>query len=352
MTGPLMAVFAIFAVGICDELFHRWRQRRIQRATQWRAVERLIEEKALPEREARFLRAFLKNYAAKQPLPAVTEREPFNACVERDMTDAAALLDEAALREHGELLRSIRSALMLDYFPIGQPIHSTRELTPPQQIFVAPANETGDRWARVRIAAVDEAFLYAHPLELPHGFLPRTGLRLQARLWREEDARYLFTSEIAEIEERPARWIVPHAHDLRRVQARAHFRVRLARDTWVGLVPAPPRSGAADLSRRAPVAEISARLTSLSAGGFAVLVDQPVSEMVHLRIPIDVEDGGEIFEGTGRIVGASPAGGQTYLVRATFVDLDEKQRERIAHFVFVRQKKPQTWGGDHPERTE
>lgn len=352
MTGPLLAVFAIFAVGISDELLHRWRQRRSQQAAEWHAVERLIEEKAFPEREARFLRVFLQNYAEKRPLPAVTDREQFNVCVERDMANASAVLGHAALREHGEILRFIRSALRLDYFPIGQPIYSTRELTPPQQLWLAKSEETADRWVRASIAAVDEAFLYVHPLELPHGFRPATGLRLQARLWREEDARYLFSSEIAEIEERPSRWILPHAHDLRRVQARAHFRVQLARDIRLGFVPAPPPGGAAGLSQRPAVAQVAARLTNLSAGGFAVVVDQPVSEMVHLRIPVDLKDDGAFFEGTGRIVGISPLDGRSYLVRAAFVDLDEKHRERIAHFVFERQKMRQTWRLDRPKKTE
>lgn len=352
MTGPLLAAFAIFAMGISDEIFHRWRQRRAQRLGEWHMVEKLVEERALSEREARFLRVFLKNHSSKRPLLAVTDRERFNACVERDMTDSALMLDVASLREHGEMLRAIRKAFSLDFFPIGQPIYSTRELCPPQSVWLAELDSTVDRWVRASTVSVDEAFLYVQPLDVPQGFRPRPGLALQARLWREEDARYLFTTAIAEIENTPFCWLLPHAHDLKRVQARAHFRVPMDRQTLVGLVPAPPAGIPVDTSKRVPVAEISGRLTSLSAGGFAVEVEQPVSNMVHIRVPIDVRDGGPVFAVTGRIVGISEESGRRYLLRASFVDLAEKHRERIAHFVFESQKRHPKPRAAAPERTE
>ncbi len=348
--GTVLAACALVLVAVSDELLHRRRKRRQALASAWQAVEQLIESKSMPERESRFLRVFLKNYAPAAPYRAITERALFNACVELDIADTARLRNPETLREHGTVLRAIRRALGLDFCPIGQPIHSTRELSRGQPLWVSPAGKQDGPWARASITGIDEAFLQVRPSERKRGLEAKAGLMLQCRLWREEDARYLFTSTIDSIEGAPEVWKMRHSGGLKRVQARSHYRIRLDRDIVAGLVPAPLPGSDADIAQRKPVAEIPARLLSLSAGGFALMVQQPVSDMVLVRISIGIGAGRPV-EGTGRVVGVSPVD-NGYLVRTSFTELDVSSRERIARFVFQQQKSQQGWELRQPAAQE
>ncbi len=335
---------AVLAVGmffgaVFMEIARRRRERKLALKAEWRAVEQIIRERELPERQWKFLRAFLDTHAAKAPLRAVTVRHEFDACVDGDIADAVAVDDPENLERRGETLRDIRVQLGLDYIPFGQRIHNTRELYPGQALWVARKGGPQEAWTRMDVTTVDEAHFHL----MAHGkrpdFDPRPGEEIQCRMWREEDARYVFEAPFVRAKEKPYRWMMRHFAQLRRMQSRAHFRIRYEQAADVGLVEFPLDGNLEDVGARAPFSEIRGRFTSLSGGGFALMVQQPVSKQVLLRVRLDFEDDGEAIEVTACVVDVHNLSAGRYLVRAAYVDMDDALRDRITHYAFSQQQR-------------
>lgn len=316
----------------------RGRARRERLRGEWASFEDVMREREASPAEAKLLKDLVTRHAAESPLRAVTVRQEFDRLVEAAMARAASERNSDAFANLGAQLREIRRLLRLDRVPYGQQLHSTRELERGQHLTVVSAAEEGGKGSRMIIESVDEAYLYLERAAVadPAPAL-NVGDAVRCRLWRDDDARYTFGAKVAGLEE-GGRWRLAHTGHIERVQAREDFRVRFNQPAAIAVLNAPVGDDTANLRARRPVTRIRGRITSLSAGGCALVLNQLVARQVMLRINLELEDGQPPLEAEARIIALAQLSGERQLVRTAFVGLDENARERIAKFVLHRQQ--------------
>lgn len=332
----IAALLALLLFAVVWEITRRHLDQRRRRLAEWRMVQDIADEKQLDAHENRLLRDLIQRYHPRDPLRAVTVRQQFGQCVEAAMAaleHAPAVYDEMGMR-----LRGLRNRLGMDYVPFGQRIQSTRELYVGQILWVLQQESAPGDGHRMQVTGVDEARFFARPL--PNQVEPppwETGRTYRFRMWREEDARYLFAARLVAIEEGPRTLAFRHSLELQRMQARAHFRVRYDQETVVNVIDAPVDGDVTALASRAPVAKYHGRITSLSAGGCAVVIPQMLPRSVYLRLRIELPDTDPIDVHAGVVATSAISGGRE-LVRAAFADLKENERDAIARYVLHRQQ--------------
>ncbi|MCC6144910.1 MAG: PilZ domain-containing protein [Candidatus Hydrogenedentes bacterium] len=330
-------VVALFGLAIAIEVFRRYAQKRQVRRAEWAHVRAIAEERQLNEAEWRLLRTLIARFAPNRPLEVATTRRVFDQCVHQSMQALQARTDLPELEREGVLLRDLRRQLGLDYVPIGQRIHSTRELFLGQQVWVGEPQDVTPKWYQMRLSAVDEAFFHIAPVD---SALPpfSAGDQLRFRMWREEDARYVFTTAIVRVEERPATFTLQHCEVLKRVQARAFYRVRHDQATDIDML-ALPRGGSIPehLDRLQSSGKMRGRITSISGGGCAVVVLEALPPNVLLRIQVEMAEEPTLTL-FARIVDTIPLSGGRFLVRCAFSGITDEERDTITRHVFRRQQ--------------
>lgn len=331
------AIFIALLVGaFLAEGWRRRRDRKLRLEAEWRAVDELMREREFTQDEKSLLRTFIQKYASLHPLKAVTIRQHFDDCVEADLSKYPSHAPEKEQR--GVLLRDIRSRLGLDHVPIGQRIETTRELFPGQPIWISPAGgEKGKTWQAMGVTEVDEAKYAVGPKE---GTLAgySVGGEIECRMWREEDARYIFTCEILRVEKHPLQIVLAHSDQLQRTQSRAHYRIRHEEAVEVEIISAPPGGDETNAESRPVVARMRGRVTSLSGGGLAIVVGQPVPTVVFIRAQLNLETHSEPLSVMVRLVESSALTGGRYLLRGAFIGMGDETRDLITHFVFKQQQ--------------
>jgi hypothetical protein len=169
----------------------------------------------------------------------------------------------------------------------------------------------------------------------------RTGATVKCRMWRDDDARYLFDMKLDSNHPSLPGLRFFHTTAMERVQGRQHFRVRHDQTADLGVINKPVDSvdeaDVADLYVRPIVTSVRGRITNLSAGGFATVVHQPVSKSVFLRAVLDLEES-EPLTTISRIVSVNDMAAGRLLLRTQFVGLSQDDRERIAKHVTVKQQ--------------
>jgi hypothetical protein len=342
----------VLGLAVTIEILRRARDRRRRRAAEWQTVEAIAREKELSQEELEILRGMLHRRCPGAPLRAITVRQQFDRCVEDEIAALTAAKDTRALERQGELLRDIRVRLGLDYVPYGQRIHSTSELYRGQAVWAADQTGADLKWRRLNVTAVDEACFHL----APSGDEPLPALRpgdsVQCRMWREEDARYAFSVVLTRSSEEPPEWLFRHTADLQRTQSRAHFRIRYEPGVSLGIVNAPVDGDMTDVAERPVVARLRGRFISLSGGGFAVMVDQPMPRQVLLRATLELDPETPPVDVTARIVTTAPLSAGRYLVRAAFAGMSDELRDQVTHFVFHKQqpvKAVEAEAGPRPE---
>ena len=339
--GALMwasvALLFVLAGAVALELLRQSAQRKRHQAVLWRHAKEVADDKELSQAEFELLREVITRWAPADPLRAISSRQVFDHCVEAEM--ARLLPDRRRFEEVGLLLRDIRIRLALDYIPLGQRILSTREIYQGQQIWLTQVDAPHQPSFRGAIAAVDEARFCVAPRGVKESPVPRLkpGDRIRCRMWRDEDARYVFDVKFQGQETEPHALIFDHTSNLRRTQARAHYRVRFDYTTTFGVVNAPPDGGIADLEHRPVITRLRGRVTNISAGGYAVVLPQPLPKRAFLKATFDLYDS-DPFEVFGRIVGSSALSGGRHLIRTAFVAISEEDRDKIAKHVMYRQQ--------------
>ena len=333
----VVAVIIVFASMFVASVAYEYNRKRALRkhrlTSEWSAVQTIVQERGLAEDAAERMLKLIRKHAVGQPLQAVTSRSTFNRIVEAAMDEVVKSGDLENVQARGESLRNIRVQLGLDYIPIGQQIVSTRDLHRGQWISI---RKKGDKQKRFRVVVeiVNEAFFYAQPHSPTDEAAPelRPGDTLECRMWRDEDGRYFFTTVVAEQERNPLRWKLEHTTRMKRTQSRAHYRVRHDQSVTVSVLNAPADGDYTDVSSRTVVTRIPGRITSISAGGLAIVTEQAITQQVLLRIALKLS-GLEAMEVETRIVACDLLSAGRYLVRVAFVELDEEYQERIVKFI-------------------
>jgi hypothetical protein len=334
MMAAMVLVILFFVGAVLIEVFRRRRDRQLRLKAEWKAVGDLARERDCSAKEVKLLEEVVARHAPDHPFRAVTARYAFDDIVEREMN---AITDPLQYKLQGVALRDIRMRLSLDYAPLGQRINSTRELHLQQQVWVSAEGGQGD-WFRMMVSIVDEAHFYITPQE--GTALPpfKAGDELRFRLWRAEDARYIFSATVDAVESAPPALMIHHTTALNRRQSRAHYRLRFDDSTDIALLSAPADGDYSHLEARPVVASLRGHFTSLSGGGFAVVVNQATPKQVLARVTLSF-GGHDPFQAIGRIVGVTPLMGGRYLLRAAFVGLEEEHRDKITHYIFQLQQR-------------
>ena len=330
---------ALLFAAVAYEVYRRVNAIRERRAAEWRHVREILDEREVAPESRALLERLIKRHGSATPLHVVTTRDGFERCVEAEMAALQSKKEPSAFEDSGQRLRDIRVDLGLDYVPVGQRIHSTRELHEGQWLSMAREEEDKPQWFRVMLEDLNEAYFYVVLKDAPASAAPRIdpGVRVRCRLWRDEDARYLFNTEIAAYDEPPATWRLHHTKELRRTQARRHFRVRHDQQVTVGIINAPVDGNKDDVRRQRVVTRLRGRVTSLSAGGCAIVLKQAVARQVMLRLGIELP-GGQTLETEAEIVASSGISGGRYLLRLQFVGLSDEERDIIARYVLHKQQ--------------
>lgn len=355
-----LAFLGLFVLAVVIEALRRRVARRRSIRQAWQEVDKIVAAKDLSEVEKRLLREVVDSACPDDPLGFVTVRRSFNLAVESFLERKKS--DRAGFAKYGLLLRDMRTRLGLDFVPVGQLIETTRDIGERQLILARKAFEDRQRWFKLTVIRVDEAYLYAAvDFSDTEGARPslRVGEELHCRMWKEDDARYAFKSVIvrlesvltgtetapaspakppAGVEQRPPDVVtLSHGTAFQRIQTRAHFRVRHNQPASIGIVQGPSDRDYADAGARHPITHLRGRIVNLSAGGLAVELPQSVPSHVLLRATLDLTDA-EPVTVTARIVSVSPLGGGRHLVRGAFVDISEEMRDVIAQYVWRRQQ--------------
>ncbi|HOE65279.1 MAG TPA: PilZ domain-containing protein [Candidatus Hydrogenedentes bacterium] len=332
----LVCVFFI-AVAIVSEISRQRMRTRARIRGEWDVVRKVSSEKGLSADEQGLLERLIRRYSPRAPVSVVTVRQSFDACVSACLGELDKI-NSPEFETTGALLRDVRDRIGLHYLPFGPSIRSTRELHASQPVLFAAGIDQADRkGARGLISDITEAVFYVTPEEGTNleAFTP--GNAVHFSLWREDDARYAFQARLVRVESDPVRLAFRHAVSLNRMQSREYYRIGFEQSASVGILNASVDGSDDDVRLRPVVTRTRGRFTNLSAGGFAILIPQPVPRQVLLRVTLQF-DGFEPFDVEARIVSVLSLPGGQYLVRASYVGISEDVRDRITRFIFRRQQ--------------
>ena len=334
----VVGFFLLLVAAITVELVRKRVERKRRVAEEWRTVDSILREKAVPEEEQHVVRRIIEQRAPDNPVQAITVRQAFDRCLGEEMQ--ALWKKRASLEEFeglGEFYRGIREQLGLAFVPVGQRIHSTRELHTGQMLWAAPAvHAQKSQWQRLSVEKVNEAFFYTAPPDADTAAM-RVNEEYQCRMWREEDARYVIRTTLARIDKDPPLLVFSHSGQLTRVQTRQHFRVHYEQQTWIGILDPPSRNELDKLAEQTPVTRIRGRITNLSGGGCAIITQLPVPGGAYLRITLELPES-RPRPVDARLVTATPLGGNRHLIRCNFVNVGDNLREEVMRFVRKRER--------------
>jgi c-di-GMP-binding flagellar brake protein YcgR len=222
--------------------------------------------------------------------------------------------------------------------PYGRRIETTRSLQPGQLVWAVPAGGDPQEWYHFEIVDVNEATFAMTLVGSDASPAFPDGTTLKFRLWREEDARYLFEAALLREDKHLRCWTLRHADSLTRNQSRAYFRLRLEQAVTVAVLNASRDEAYEGIYEREPIIELRGRMTSLSGGGLAVVFQQPVPKQVLLRMAISIPSLGGTLTVAVRPVSSQALSGGRCFVRGTFVAMADETREAITRYIFSKQK--------------
>jgi len=338
LLGLVVVFIGLVALAVVIEYWRRGRARAQREALEWKTAQEIAQENGIPDEEWRMFQPVLMRWCEGFPLRTVTTRQYFDDCVQSEMNRLMIHANSEEFDRVGAFLRTIRVRLGLDYIPFGQRIHSTKELYTGQAIWLTDSRGHHE-WVKFVVRAVDEATFVASPevkLEYRTAGL-EVGGTAKCRMWREDDARYAFMVPVKRLNDAKQQVAFGHTATLERKQARAHFRVRYEQSAVVGILNMAVDGDTSDLHERPIVTKLTGRITSLSAGGLALIVQQALPRQVLLRITLNLPES-DPLQVEAEIVGTSELSGGRRLVRAAYVGVDDETRDTIARYVLRRQQ--------------
>lgn len=336
----------VFTFAVAVEIYRRGRERRERLAAEWRDVESLMAEKELGTEQRAAVKTLLRKRTPESPYRTVTRRPIFDECVAAEIEAARRKRTVDQINELGLFWREIRSALGLEFVPVGQSISSTRDLYLDQRMWVAPVTgKEPAHWHNATVSAVNEAHFFI-TVDDDAQKLVRDGATVHCRMWRDDDGRYAFDARLVRADNRPAAWMMAHTENLLRTQSREHYRILHEQSAEIAIVEAPRNGVYEGMLEREELARVQGRVCSLSGGGFAVTVVQPLPQQVLLRLPLEMDAQGGHMWVVGKVVGSQALFAGRYLVRCSFVDMNAEQRDAVSQYVFRRQTHNNRLGRD------
>ncbi|MGC8737218.1 MAG: PilZ domain-containing protein [Candidatus Hydrogenedens sp.] len=334
---------ALLVVSFIIGIYKKKKEEKKRILRDWERVRYILKEKELNEKEIKLLEEIIHKYDAQNPLGVTTFRQHFVRCVYKYIINARKYLDFEELDEVGEILREISIRLGHDYIPYGQRIYTTVELYQNQPLWMSPQGENPSLWRKGNVVDINGAFFRVAPYT-PQDRLPiNLGQYISFKMWREDDARYQFSTVLRKIELDPEVYVFDHAFSLERFQSRAYFRVRLDKPIEADVVTIDKKYDLNQISAEDVSCKIifstRARIVNLSAGGSAILIDRDIEEGLFLRILLDMEDDKEpkFITLYMRIINKVNVALGRYIYRGAFMGLTDENRDRLAKYVFRQQ---------------
>ncbi len=338
LTGVCLIAFSILFAIVYHYYFKRFQHSKEKSQLHWQGIRDIFEDKKLAQSEINLIENVIERHNPTNPLHAITTREGFGKCIEAEMDAVAAEHNSSNFRDVGIQLRDIRNALGLDYIPIGKPIFSTREIHVGQHLSIATQGGHKPRWHTMIVQDVDEAYLYVSPPKKTQAPQFEDGSNVSCSLWRDEDARYTFDSRIVMHGEINAQWRLSHnAQKMNRTQDRKHFRMRFEQTLTVDILNASLSDDEKHLKKRKTVTKLRGKITSLSAGGCAIVFQQSVTKNVFLRMEIELP-GVPPITLVSKIVGMSNISGGRSLIRTQFLATTNEERDIITRYLLRKQQ--------------
>lgn len=333
----VLALCALLLLAVLIDLVRRRLQRARNVEAEWRRAEEKARQKGVAQGDWNLLREVVARWMPRAPLAAVTERHHFDACIEAELADIEGRGDLEQYEAVGALLRRLRTRLGLDFVPYGQQIHSTRELGLRQRVWVAPVSPVPPDWFRTRVAEVTEAHFALTPWPGAEGAPPtfEPGEEVRCHMRRDDDARYAFIATLLRFEPAPPVWVFHHTAKLNRIQSREYYRAHIDQETTVAILAQhTPDVALADRTVRI---RLEGRVTSLSGGGLAVVVDQSIAVETVVRVGLKLP-GEKPIQVYVRVVDDEPVADGHHWIRGAFIEMTEETRDRITHYVSQRQQ--------------
>ncbi len=346
-----LALLSLIVLAVVLDILRRRKQSRIRLEQAWQKAEALAYERGFAEQDWDLLRSVIETWTPKAPLETMSNRVAFDECVDAELAELESAGDFDEYERVGVELRKFRAMLGLDFVPFGQPISSTRELNTGQSLWISVEVQGDKKWFRTRIAQVDEAHFYAIPWP-GHAKVsspPEAGTRVQCRMWRADDARYRFSTELMRYESETSAWVFHHTDDLERIQSREYYRIHLEQSTTVEVIDRQGIKDIDSLPETPPVSRLAGKIVNLSGGGCAIVVDETVPASAYIRIKLKLP-GEPPIKLYARVVDVTPLMHDRRLLRTCFVGTDDDTRDRIAQYVLYRQQLLLA-AEEHPEST-
>lgn len=334
------ALVLVLFLALAIDALRRLLARRKALAAEWRAAREIARKRGISEQDWDVLEGVIRRYAPSEPLRSLTIHHHFDACVEADLArlEHAGTSDRYA--EHGVLFRALRTQLGLDFVPYGRALHSTRELTVGQRVWISFLNEGATDWMETWLASIEETgFSLASWKDVPGGaarFCP--GQPVRCHMWREDDARYAFASTLVEFEATLPLWIVHHTADLERTQTRDYYRLSIDLPVRADVLRIENAFKPDELDRYPVETSCGANIDNLSAGGIAIRLDMVVPAQSVLRVAVQLPEQ-EPMTVYVRVLGSVSVAAGGNRVRGCFVGISEEARERIVHHIMQEQQR-------------
>ncbi len=338
-----LAGLCVVALSLLFGLFSNYYIKRFQHnkhksKLQWEGVHDIFDDKKLSHDEINLIEKVIIQHEVENPLRAVSTRDGFGKCVDSAMNMVSEQQDYKTYRDMGIRLRDIRNALGLDYIPVGKPIFSTREIHIGQLLNIASDDDQKAVWYDMMVQDVDEAFLYISPVKNAISPSYEDGAIITCTLWRDEDARYTFDSKIMRHDDVHAKWRINHnTEKMERTQDREHFRLRFEQSVTVGILNASVDEDTDNLKQRQSITKLRGKITSLSAGGCAIVFQQAIAKNVYLKLGISLPGESPITL-VGKIVNTSNISGGRTLIRTQFISTSEDERDIITRHLLQKQQ--------------
>ncbi len=335
----LVLLVGSFLIGV----YKKKKEEKERVVKEWERVRFILKEKEFNEREKKFFEELIQKYDPQNPLGVATLRQHFLRCVSKYILDARKNFGFDELDEAGDIIREIGIRLGHDYIPYGQRIYTTLELYQNQPLWMSPQGENPALWRKGNVTDVNGAFFRVAPFT-PKDRLPvNLGQYILFKMWREDDARYQFSTVLRRIELDPEIYVFDHAFSLERFQSRAYFRVRLDKSIEVDIVKIDKKYDLQQISAEDVPCQVQfstrGRMVNLSAGGSAILIDRDIDESNYIRLLLDMEDEKEPKHLTLyiRIISKVSIALGRYIYRGAFMGLTDENRDRLAKYVFRQQ---------------
>jgi len=358
---PLMAQFQLFAsksqlsrmlialavilfiVAILIELLRRRTVVRGNIASSRRDFELLGARKGLTRQEIRQMYELAKRSDVASPFPLATSALRFDEAVHAELGRLRRTADEGD--GIAQVYSAIREKLGLSDIPLGHVLPSSRFLSVGQQLVVGKADAPTEPGYPAEIVALDDAGItISWPARGDKKADVHVDNRLRVAMWRANDARYFFDTDVKRIlSEVEPRLVLRHTRDITRIQSRKFFRIEVNIPVVLHYVPGERVNsettvdipvGAVSRVRR-----FSARLTTLSGGGISMVCDQNIPVDSVLRSHMPLEGVGTPAPVACRVLSASTSRrAGRYVLRAQFIAIDEEDRDRLFRYVSLKEQ--------------